>query len=137
VTGSSDQINDTLMQRIAHAFVDAANRRDPEALTVLFDSDAEFRPSVLVGSRSSYRGHDGVRRYFEELRPVDRDQWVRMREIRRISGDQFVLLTEVMLGSEPVSPAAIILCIEDGKIIKATAHLSDEATLVAVGLLPS
>jgi len=47
------------------------------------------------------------------------------------------VLTEVMLGSEPVSPAAIILCVEDGKIIKATAHLSDEATLVAVGLLPS
>ena len=127
MTGSSDQISDALMQRIAHAFVDAANRRDPEALIVLFHSDAEFRPSVLVGSRSSYRGHDGVRRYFEHLRPVDRDQRVRIREIRRISGDQFVVLTEVMVETEIASPAAIILRVEDGKIVEATAHLTRRA----------
>jgi hypothetical protein len=78
-----------------------------------------------------------VRRYFEDLRPVDRDQRVQIREILCISGDQFVVLTEVMIGTELASPAAIILRVEDGKIIEATAHLSDEATLIALGLIPS
>ena len=125
------------MQRLADAFFDAVNRRDPEAMIALFHAAAKFRPSVLVGSRSLYSGHEGVRRYFEELRPIDGGQTVRIREVRRISGDQFVVLTDVLVGTEVASPAAVILRVQDGKIIEATAHLSDEATLVSVGLIPS
>jgi ketosteroid isomerase-like protein len=35
-----------------------------------------------------------------------------------------------------ISPAALIIRVRDGRIARAEAHLSDEATLIAVGLIP-
>jgi ketosteroid isomerase-like protein len=130
------QVSDALMQRAAADFVDAVNGRDAEALIVLLHPDVEFRPSVLAGTRSVYRGHEGVRRYFAQLRATDRDQRVRLSEVRRIGDARFVVLAEVMLDGEAVSPAAVIMGVQDDKAIEVTAYLSDEQTLVSVGLIP-
>ncbi len=130
------EITEAEMQRIAQAFVGAANARDPEALCEIFEPDGELRPSVLVGSRSTYTGHDGLRQYFRSLRDTDAGQMVQIAEVRRIREDQFVALVRVTLGAEVLSPAALIITVRNGRIARAEAHLSDEPTLIAVGLIP-
>lgn len=129
-------IGDGEMQRLAKAFVDAANTRDPEALCEIFEPDGELHPSVLVGSRSSYRGHEGLRKYFRALQDTDGGQMVQIIDVRGTRDDEFVVLAQVTLGAEVISPAALIIRVSDGRIARAEAHLSDEATLIAVGLIP-
>ena len=48
----------------------------------------------------------------------------------------FIVFTEVMLGDKVISPAAVIVRLAEGRIIEATAYLSDERTLDALGLTP-
>ena len=59
------------------------------------------------------------------------------REVRRITDERFVILAEVVLGESVLSPAAVIMDVRDGRVTRAAAYLSDEATLIAVGLIPS
>lgn len=134
--GSRCHVSDAVFERIAHAFVDAYNRRDPERWVALFHPEAEFHPTLLIGSRSVYRGHEGVRRYLDELGHGHMEQQARVREIRRVAADRFVLLTDVLDQGKVVSPAAVLLRLEDDKIIAATAYLSDDETLISLGLIP-
>lgn len=59
-----------------------------------------------------------------------------MRAVRPLGPDRFVVLTDVMLGDEAISPSAMVATLSDGLIVHAKAYLSDEATLVRVGVLP-
>jgi hypothetical protein len=47
-----------------------------------------------------------------------------------------VLLTDILLHGEVVSPGAAIIRLEDGKIIEASAYLSDPEILAALDLIP-
>ena len=53
-----------------------------------------------------------------------------------LAPDRFAALTEVAMEGELLSPSAMIANLEDGLIIHAKAYLSDELTLVRVGVLP-
>ena len=132
----SPSVNDLTIERIAAAFVEAFNRRDPKDWVAVFHPEVEFRPTVLVGSRSVYRGRDGVAAYLEQLRLGGGQHRARVRELRRLSDDKFVLLTGVFVGEEVVAPGAALIRLEDDMIIEATAYLSDEETLAALELIP-
>ena len=130
------QISDEQMQRVGLAFLAGVNDRDPDALATIFSPDAEFRPRVLSVSHASYRGREGLKDYFCELQARDRGQHVQAREIRLISPTEFVILADVVAGGELLSPAAIIIQLQDGHIVRASSYLSDEDTMIAVGLIP-
>lgn len=134
--GPSGRISKEEMRRVGLAFVAGINSRDPAALARIFSPDAVFRPRVLSMSKASYRGHEGLEDFFTDLRARDRGQQVRTREIRLISPAEFVILANVVVGGEHVSPAAIIIQLDRGQIVKANGFLSDEDTMISVGLLP-
>ena len=51
----------------------AVSRRDPDAVIALADPDGEFWPvgtAEQTGRREPYRGHAGVREYFDDLAAV-------------------------------------------------------------------
>lgn len=123
-------------ERVARSLVDAFNSREPEAWMAVFHPDVEFRPSLLVGGRSVYRGHEGVLRYLEQVRADGSEHRSRVRLVRAFSPAHFIVFTEVMLGDKVISPAAVIVRLAEGRIIEATAYLSDERTLDALGLTP-
>ena len=52
---------------IALAAVDAWNRGDREAFMALWDEEAEFYPLRAQLEGESYRGHDGLERFLDEL----------------------------------------------------------------------
>ncbi len=131
------QIADEQNRRVALAFVAGINDRDPEALAAIFSPQAEFRPRVLSMSHSSYRGREGLNDYFRDLRRRDRGQQVQVREIRPIGPVELVILADVVAEGEPISPAAIIIALQDGMIIRASGYLSDEDTMISVGLIPA
>jgi ketosteroid isomerase-like protein len=52
---------------IALAAVDAWNRGDREAFITLWDEEAEFYPLRAQLEGESYRGHDGLERFLDEM----------------------------------------------------------------------
>lgn len=125
------------MEALGHRFIDAFNRRDVDGMIELSDPDIAFYPTVLVGARREYRGHDGLRRWVSELESAGANHLVRVRELRELDERRFVLLSEVLLGDELVSPSAMLAHLsERGLIVEARSYLSDEQTLVHLGLVP-
>lgn len=122
--------------RVARALVDAFNSRDPDAWIAVFHPDVRFAPSLLVGGRSLYTGHEGVLHYLKQVERDGTGHRSRVRLVRAWDAERFVVFTEVLLGDKVVSPAAVIVRLCDGRIIESTTYLSDEGTLDALGLTP-
>ena len=127
----------TAFERIAQAFVDGYNARDPEAWAAIFHPDGEYCPTVLIGSRSLYVGRDEIRQYIRELREGDRGQEAAWTEVRPCNETQFVMCGEVRMDGEVVTEATVIFELKDGLIIRGKAYLTDDSTLERLGLLPA
>lgn len=127
----------TVFERIATAFVEGYNARDPEAWAAIFHPDGEYFPTVLVGSRTVYAGRDAIRDYIGEVRDNDRGQQAAWKEVRACSEDQFVMCGEVLIDGELITEATVVFELKDGLIIRGRAWLTDETTLERLGLLPS
>jgi ketosteroid isomerase-like protein len=52
---------------LSHRVYDALIRRDLDALLALYDPDVEAEPTGGVVFGTSYHGHDGARRFWNEL----------------------------------------------------------------------
>jgi ketosteroid isomerase-like protein len=121
--------------QVGHDFIAAFNLRDADALVALAHPDVEFRPTMLVGSRRVYKGHEGLRTWVADLIASGAEHQVRVREVRTLGDERLVVLTEVLLGGEVISPSAMIATLRDGKVVEAHAYLSDETTLAELDLL--
>jgi ketosteroid isomerase-like protein len=53
-------------ERSVRGLAEAINRQDVEAAVAVCDPEIEFL-SVLAVSGKAYRGHDGIRQYFEDI----------------------------------------------------------------------
>jgi SnoaL-like domain len=125
------------MEAIARDFIDAFNRRDAEGLVALCDPEVSFHPTPLAGTHGGYRGHDGLRQWVADLDTSGLDHRVRVREVRRLDERRFLLLSEVWIDGELVSPSAMLARLgESGSIAEARAFLSDEETLEQIVLRP-
>jgi ketosteroid isomerase-like protein len=80
------QVNVELYYRAA----DALNRRDLDAFLALFGPDAEFAPrSVALEGGRSYRGHDGVRTWWESTFTAFSDYALEIEEVRDVGDMTF------------------------------------------------
>jgi ketosteroid isomerase-like protein len=52
------------------AAAEAATRRDPDALVAVCASDIEFEPSMAGLEVDVYRGHDGIRKWMDDLHAI-------------------------------------------------------------------
>jgi SnoaL-like protein len=125
------------VETIGRRYVDAFNRRDIEGLVALSHSAIEFRPTMLVGARRRYDGHEGLRRWFEEMGGSEIEIQIRVSEVRALGDDGFLVLSEILLDDKLVSPAAMLARLAgDGRIIEARSFLTDEEMLRQVGWAP-
>jgi ketosteroid isomerase-like protein len=60
---------------------DAVNRRDLDAFLALMDEDVQA-VSILVAMEGDYRGHDGIRRWWDDLLDIFPDYAVDVVEVR-------------------------------------------------------
>ncbi len=121
------------MERIAHGFIDAFNRRDVDGLIAFADPDIKFHPTVLVGDIRAYRGHEGLRRWVEDLSSAEAEHQVRVREVRPLDSVYFIVLSDVLLYGEVLGPSAMLgRLTATGEIGEAHAYLSDESMLATL-----
>jgi uncharacterized protein (TIGR02246 family) len=128
---------ETAFEKIASAFVNGYNARDPEAWARIFHPDGEYHPTVLVGSRTVYTGRDEIREYIREVKTNDRGQQAAWKQVRPCSEASFVMCGEVLIDGEVVTEATVIFELKDGLIVRGKAYLTDDETLERLGLLPA
>jgi hypothetical protein len=121
--------------RLARAFVDAFNDRDADALVGLAHPRIVFRPTALIGRRRVYHGHAGLRTWVADLDALPLDIQLQVRDIRPQRPDGFLVLSTLHVGGDPVADAAMIAAVQADRIVEAHGYLSDESTLVKLGLI--
>ena len=73
-----------------HRVVDAFNRRDLDAALALFDPEVDFAPrSVALEGGRSYKGHDGVRTWWESTFAAFSDYVAEIEEVRDVGDMTF------------------------------------------------
>ena len=123
-------------EELGRRFVDAANRRDVDALVALCHPELELLPTMIVSQRAVYHGHDGLRRWVADVVEAEVAYEARILRVREFGGDQFAVLAEVCLGDEVITRSALIARVRNDLIVRAKGYLSDEQTLIRVGVLP-
>jgi len=77
--------------RLVYQGIDAFNRRDVDAFLALMDSEVEFTPyEVWVQGGHPYRGHAGVRSWWEESFEVLPDLRAEVYQVRDLGNRTFV-----------------------------------------------
>jgi uncharacterized protein len=117
---------------------DAIGRGDLESLLQLYDPEIEFQP--LTGTQvetGGYRGHQGVRRYFDEAAEV----WD---EVRPVAGEVTTIGDEVIVFGhcairgkaselETESACAWVVTVRDGRITRHRVFRTNDEALEAAG----
>jgi ketosteroid isomerase-like protein len=116
--------------------VGAVSRRDLDGYLALLDADAEITP--LGAIRPSYRGHDGARRWWEDLFGVAPDFSLDIDEVRDLGDVLFVALRVHGHGRSSGVPVEQslwqVVKLRHGKLVWWRSYGSEREALEAVGL---
>ena len=118
---------------------DALNRRDIDGALAFTDPDVEFIPRLLeVDGGDSYRGHDGLRRWWNDLFTVFPDFRSEVEEVRDI-GDVTVARVRMSgQGLESDAPTGqtswVVTEWRNRKAIRSRVFQSEAEALEAAGL---
>jgi ketosteroid isomerase-like protein len=128
------------VEALKRAF-DAGNRRDLEGLLAVVHADVEWHPAIaalLEGETRTYRGHDGVREWFQDQNEAFAEVHVDYSEFRdlgeRVIGMGRLRTRGKASGAETESPVAWVVEFKNGKAIHAKAYLKPSEALEAAGL---
>ena len=122
----------------AHRAYDAFSRGDWEAFVELIDPDVEFQSLMLEAESESYRGHEGVREYFEALHDVFPDWQSEITQLRDF-GDTLVIESRAVAtakssGIELEQRFWQAAKVSNGKIVWWRFVRTEEEALEALGL---
>jgi ketosteroid isomerase-like protein len=127
--------NIELVQRVFEAFTG----RDVEGVLEIVDPEVQFYAPTgsIAGHETPYRGHDGMRQYFEDVARIWEVLEVVPHEYRQTE-DQVIALGRVygrgLDGLLVDSPTGWIWKVTDGKIVAGRVYTSRQDTLDAAGL---
>ena len=121
--------------------IEAANRRDIEALLEVLDPEVEWHPAILTalgGEAAVYRGHEGFRQGIRDVYEVLGETHQEYPEIRDL-GDRIVVIGRIRARGtesrvETDSPHASVVDFKNGKAIRIRSYLDPEEALEAAGL---
>jgi ketosteroid isomerase-like protein len=117
---------------------DAMRRRDLHAFLALMDPEVEATFRVLAVEGTVYRGHEGIRRFAEEVWSVFPDWHPEVDEAREV-GDAVVAKVRgvgqgVVSGIEVEMTVWQVVKFRDGKAIWIHGYATEREALEAVGL---
>ena len=118
--------------------VEAANRRDLEALLEDLDPEVEWYPQVVGLGSEVYRGAEGIRDLFADMEETIPDAFFEVFEIRDL-GDRLLSLGRLRAhGSESGAPTEVpfsqLIHFRDGKATVLRTYLDPKEALEAAGL---
>jgi hypothetical protein len=106
-------------------WIEAFNRRDLDAMLVRMSPWIDFHPLRLAGIEREYRGHDGVRRWFHQLRELGYEHRIRLDEVREGRGEQIVGVGVVDFPGGPSAPFWALVRIPSEAIAGAYLYLTE------------
>jgi len=121
--------------------VEAGNRGDVEAVLEELDPEVEWHPALIASLEAEatvYRGHDGVREWFQAASETFPERHTEVEEIRNL-GDRIVAIGHIRMrgkasGAETESPIAYLVEYGNGKATQVRSYLDPQAALEAAGL---
>jgi ketosteroid isomerase-like protein len=121
--------------------LDAYNRWEVEPMLEDLDPEVEWRPAIpmlLGGEATVYRGHEGVRALFREIRDAFAEIRIEFSEVRDL-GDRVVAVGHMRArgkasGAETQTPWAYLAELRDGKGLRIQTYLDPEEALEAAGV---
>ena len=123
---------------LARVVLDTLGARDAERLVELSDPEVEWRSFFALSERGVYRGHDGTRRYMDDLADAF--------EIGEAEVDGALAVGDIALlvgrlhyrgkgsGVESASPTGWVLKFREGKVLSFRAFRDPKQALEAAGL---
>ena len=122
--------------------LEAWQRDDFDAWLSGIDPDVEWLTAVERGlgrAGSVYRGHEGMREFWNLWRTEVDDFWTEAEEIRDLGDDRVLYLGHLRFrgpasGIMVESQLANVKTLRDGKIVRSEDYLSHKEALEAVGL---
>jgi ketosteroid isomerase-like protein len=126
---------------LAGRAIEAWNRLDLAAFMEAWHQGAEWRPAFPSGTQGAggvFRGHDGIREAWRNVRAAWSVYEVEPHEIRTVA-DSLLVLGQIHArgkasGIEIDSAWSAVLGYRDGKVVRAWDWLDHESALEAVGL---
>ncbi|MDQ3728401.1 MAG: nuclear transport factor 2 family protein [Actinomycetota bacterium] len=124
--------------KLAHEVIDAVKTQDASRLVELTDPGVEWYSLVSLGGSEGYRGHDGIRRYIEDI--ADALEFIYAEVDDAISVGELVLLVGHFhyrgkaSGVDTKSPAGFVVRFRDGRVVYMRAFRDPEQALTVVGL---
>ncbi len=120
---------------------EAGNNRNLDAFLKELHSEVKWHPAMsalLGGSKTVYRGHDGVRRWWREVTDELPEAEFEFPDIRDL-GDRVVALGRLRVrgrvsGAETETPFAYVVDLEDGTMVHVRAYRDHQEALEAAGL---
>ena len=105
----------------------------------LWDPNCEFTPVMAEVEPQTYRGHDGLRRYFSELADSWRDWRMEVEEILDAGPETVIAVFRTYLvgkdsGAAVEAQRGMVCVLSEGKLLRARVYPSREEALEAVGL---
>src|SRR5512132_3674572 len=124
---------------LTRLLLDAFNRGDVDAVVALWDDEGVWNPAIeaLTEGDRSYRGHAGMRRYFEDLAEFAEEGHLEFSEVHDL-GDQVLALGHLWMrftsGVELDDEVAGLFTWRNGKCAEARGWMSHAEALEAAGL---
>jgi ketosteroid isomerase-like protein len=119
---------------VAWRWAEAVNRRDVDALVELSQPDIDCY-TLQIAVSGHYKGHDGLRRWMDELTTDDIGHGVNLERVRTLGDGRIAVFGNVCLEGTLISPYSLILTMRDGLAAAARSYLSDEQTLEHLKLI--
>ena len=122
---------------LAHEVIAAIKNQDASRLVDLTHPDVEWHSLVVVAGSEGYRGHDGIRRYIEDI--ADALEFIYAEVDDAISVGELVLLLGRFhyrgkaSGVDTKSPGGFVVRFRDGRVVYMRAFQDPEQSLAVVG----
>jgi hypothetical protein len=121
--------------RLVRQWARAVNERDRDTLVALSHPEIDCYPLQIATVSGHYQGHDGVRRWIDDMVASDIGHLVEFAGIRTLPDGRVALFGTVLVEGKEISPYSLIATVRDGKVAAMRSYLSDEETMEHLKLL--
>jgi ketosteroid isomerase-like protein len=121
--------------RLVRQWARAVNERDRDTLAAHSHPDIDCYPLQIATVSGHYQGHDGLRRWIDDMVASDIGHEVRFVGIRTLPDGRVALFGTLFVEGKEISPYSLIATVHDGLVIGMRSYLSDEETMEHLKLL--